>query len=187
MANGKRSSTCKGKRRHRTTDNAKKHMDWLVVSGKARSELHIYRCPYCQSYHVGSKEPKTPIEFVNELKEIGVTLNKAVAGRDYQSATRAKAYKEGLERGLYLYQIVAGDRYREVQEARRWARYYKAKYDAMVSNEKLIITRKEYDQLLSAFSLQEIRAGRATFVDRGARDPAFPQVGDDPNAPQTTW
>lgn len=128
---GGREIGCLGKKKFKTTQEAAEYMRSLVDDGKARKELHVYHCTFCLSWHVGAKEPKTPEMFRDELIDVGKKLQTALANKDYTSASRAQGYKLGLERGLYIYQTVAGHRYQEVQEARKWARLYRQKHDAL--------------------------------------------------------
>lgn len=44
---------CNQKQRHLTSTEAYAHVQALVRCGRAHGFLHIYRCQFCDGYHVG--------------------------------------------------------------------------------------------------------------------------------------
>jgi hypothetical protein len=46
---------CRRKMRHETKDEARTHLERLIRNGASRSRLEIYKCKFCDHYHVGHK------------------------------------------------------------------------------------------------------------------------------------
>jgi hypothetical protein len=52
-----RGRSCAGKRRYRTLDEAFCHVKRLVAEGDDRLLLSVYRCKFCDWFHVGHNAP----------------------------------------------------------------------------------------------------------------------------------
>lgn len=62
-----RESSCTGKIRHRSKNQAKKSMKSLAnAEGKPVRQYNVYGCPYCAGFHLGHARP----DIVASRKEI---------------------------------------------------------------------------------------------------------------------